>query len=128
MTSTFGIATPFLVRRPVYRSCCCGLRSPSWPAFFNPLACKFAARIFRRAMLRGETFVLETRPEARCPWPAPGARVTEAIRHDPGLTATRREHVPLGILYMVGATIVFAMSSATSQWLVDIYPGGGVLF
>ena len=26
----------------------------------------------------------------------------------------RREHVPLGILYMVGATIVFAASSAVS--------------
>ena len=40
----------------------------------------------------------------------------------------RREHVPLGILYMVGATIVFAMSSAASKWLVDIYPVGEVLF
>src|SRR5262245_37545349 len=66
--------------------------------------------------------------EARCPWPAPGGRVTEAIRQDSGLTATRREHVPLGIVYMVGATIVFAMSSAVSKWLVDIYPVGEVLF
>jgi drug/metabolite transporter (DMT)-like permease len=41
---------------------------------------------------------------------------------------TRREHIPLGILYMVGATIVFAMSSAVSKWLVDIYPPGEVLF
>jgi len=56
------------------------------------------------------------------------ARVTEAIRQDPGRTATRREHVPLGILYMVGATLVFAISSATSKWLVDIYPVGEVLF
>jgi uncharacterized membrane protein len=29
---------------------------------------------------------------------------------------------------MVGATSVFAMSSATSKWLVDIYPVGEVLF
>src|SRR5262245_25079775 len=29
---------------------------------------------------------------------------------------------------MVGATIVFAVSSATSKWLVDIYPVGEVLF
>ena len=36
--------------------------------------------------------------------------------------AARREHVPLGILHMIGATIVFAVSSATSKWLVDIYP------
>lgn len=42
--------------------------------------------------------------------------------------ATRREHVPLGILYMVGATIVFAASSATSKWLVATYPIGEVLF
>jgi drug/metabolite transporter (DMT)-like permease len=40
----------------------------------------------------------------------------------------RREHVPLGILYMVGATIVFAASSAVSKWLVASYPIGEVLF
>src|SRR6266481_9389714 len=40
----------------------------------------------------------------------------------------RREHVPLGILYMVGATIVFAVSSAVSKWLVASYPIGEVLF
>ena len=52
----------------------------------------------------------------------------EAIRDDSSRAATRREHVPLGILYMVGATSVFAMSSAASKWLVDIYPVGEVLF
>jgi len=40
----------------------------------------------------------------------------------------RREHVPLGILYMVSATIVFAVSSAISKWLVASYPVGEVLF
>jgi drug/metabolite transporter (DMT)-like permease len=40
----------------------------------------------------------------------------------------RRERVPLGILYMVGATIVFAASSAVSKWLVASYPVGEVLF
>jgi drug/metabolite transporter (DMT)-like permease len=40
----------------------------------------------------------------------------------------RREHVPLGILYMLGATIVFAASSAVSKWLVARYPIGEVLF
>src|SRR5262245_17284310 len=40
----------------------------------------------------------------------------------------RREHVPLGMLYMVGATIVFAASSAVSKWLVATYPVGEVLF
>jgi drug/metabolite transporter (DMT)-like permease len=40
----------------------------------------------------------------------------------------RREHIPLGILYMVGATIVFSASSACSKWLVASYPVGEVLF
>jgi drug/metabolite transporter (DMT)-like permease len=40
----------------------------------------------------------------------------------------RREHVPLGILYMVGATLVFSASSACSKWLVATYPVGEVLF
>jgi drug/metabolite transporter (DMT)-like permease len=40
----------------------------------------------------------------------------------------RREHIPLGILYMVGATIVFSASSACSKWLVASYPAGEVLF
>jgi drug/metabolite transporter (DMT)-like permease len=40
----------------------------------------------------------------------------------------RREHVPLGILYMVGATLVFSASSACSKWLVASYPVGEVLF
>jgi drug/metabolite transporter (DMT)-like permease len=41
---------------------------------------------------------------------------------------TRREHIPLGILYMLGATIVFTISSAVSKWLVARYPIGEVLF
>ena len=40
----------------------------------------------------------------------------------------RREHVLLGIAYMVGSTIVFAMSSASSKWLIETYPIGEVLF
>jgi drug/metabolite transporter (DMT)-like permease len=40
----------------------------------------------------------------------------------------RREHVPLAILLMVGATIVFTVSSALSKWLVARYPIGEVLF
>ncbi len=43
-------------------------------------------------------------------------------------TPARREHVPLGILYMVGATIVFTGSSAVSKWLIETYPIGEVLF
>jgi len=63
--------------------------------------------------------------------------VTQATSEDLGgkeltdkraTAATRREHVPLGILFMVGATLVFAVSSAVSKWLVDTYPVGEVLF
>jgi drug/metabolite transporter (DMT)-like permease len=42
--------------------------------------------------------------------------------------AKRRENIPLGILHMVGATIVFSASSASSKWLVATYPIGEVLF
>ena len=42
--------------------------------------------------------------------------------------SARREHVPLGILYMVAATFVFAVSSAVSKWLVASYSIGEVLF
>jgi len=41
---------------------------------------------------------------------------------------TRREHIPLGILYMIGATLLFAGSSAVTKWLVETYPIGEVLF
>ena len=40
----------------------------------------------------------------------------------------RREHVTLAIVYMIGATVVFAASSAVSKWLVASYPIGEVLF
>lgn len=40
----------------------------------------------------------------------------------------RREHVPLGILCMLGATVMFAGSSALSKWQVVDYPIGEVLF
>ena len=56
--------------------------------------------------------------------------MSEANGPDPVAAAKpeRREHVPLGILYMVGATIVFAGSSAASKWLVASYSIGEVLF
>lgn len=47
---------------------------------------------------------------------------------EPSLPAPREERVPLGILYMVAATVVFAASSAASKWLVATYPPGEVLF
>ena len=47
---------------------------------------------------------------------------------DARMRAARHEHVPLGIVYMVAATVVFAGSSAISKWLVERYPVGEVLF
>jgi drug/metabolite transporter (DMT)-like permease len=40
----------------------------------------------------------------------------------------RREQVSHAIILMIGATIVFAISSALSKWLVATYPIGEVLF
>src|SRR6185503_11718841 len=40
----------------------------------------------------------------------------------------RQERIPLGILYMISATAVFAASSAISKLLVVRYPVGEVLF
>src|SRR5436305_8021514 len=57
----------------------------------------------------------------------------QSRREQPGTASaadggTRREHVPLAILYMNAATFVFAASSAASKWLVQSYPIGEVLF
>jgi drug/metabolite transporter (DMT)-like permease len=56
--------------------------------------------------------------------------VSEASSSDLAISGSpaRREHVPLAILYMVGATIIFSGSSAASKWLVARYPIGEVLF
>ena len=40
----------------------------------------------------------------------------------------RREHVLLGIVFMLGATVMFAAASALSKWLVASYSIGEVLF
>jgi drug/metabolite transporter (DMT)-like permease len=40
----------------------------------------------------------------------------------------RQERIPLGILFMLVATILFAGSSALSKWLVATYPIGEMLF
>lgn len=41
---------------------------------------------------------------------------------------TREERIPLGILYMLGATVMFSSTSAAAKWLVADYPPGEVLF
>jgi drug/metabolite transporter (DMT)-like permease len=40
----------------------------------------------------------------------------------------REERIPLGILYMLGATVMFAASSAIMKWMVALYPPGEILF
>jgi drug/metabolite transporter (DMT)-like permease len=42
--------------------------------------------------------------------------------------AAPRDRIPLGILYMVGATFVFAGSSAIAKWQVATFPIGEVLW
>jgi drug/metabolite transporter (DMT)-like permease len=40
----------------------------------------------------------------------------------------RRDHVPLGILYMVGATVIFVSVNGVVKWEVALYPVGEVMF
>jgi len=42
--------------------------------------------------------------------------------------SVRRTNIPLGILYMLGATVSFAGSTAAAKWLVATYPPSEVLF
>jgi drug/metabolite transporter (DMT)-like permease len=42
--------------------------------------------------------------------------------------APRRQNVPLGIVLMLGATVLFGISNAISKWLVTDYPIGEILF
>ncbi|MGN6572722.1 MAG: DMT family transporter [Pseudolabrys sp.] len=44
------------------------------------------------------------------------------------LTSSRSDRVPLGILYMLGATIMFSVSSAISKWQIVGYSFDEVLF
>jgi drug/metabolite transporter (DMT)-like permease len=43
-------------------------------------------------------------------------------------TVKPKDDVPRGILFMMGATVLFALSSAAAKWLVAIYPVGEVMF
>jgi drug/metabolite transporter (DMT)-like permease len=46
----------------------------------------------------------------------------------PADTTPRRDQVPLGILYMVGSSLLFAAMNAMVKWEVAIYPVGEVAF
>jgi drug/metabolite transporter (DMT)-like permease len=57
-----------------------------------------------------------------------GIETPKIVSNAPPSPSARREHIPLGILYMLGATILFAGSNAATKWLVATYPFGEVLF
>src|SRR5712671_413064 len=63
-----------------------------------------------------------------------GAALKTTSEHPPrpsprtGERRERSERIPLGIAYMLVATILFAGSSALSKWLVATYPIGEMLF
>jgi drug/metabolite transporter (DMT)-like permease len=42
--------------------------------------------------------------------------------------ARRRDDVPAGIIFMIAASLLFAVSSALAKWLVGTYPVGEVMF
>ena len=42
--------------------------------------------------------------------------------------AVRKSDIPLGILFMIVASLLFAASSALAKWLVALYPVGEVMF
>src|SRR5215510_1565786 len=44
------------------------------------------------------------------------------------LKAERKDDIPLGILFMIGASLLFAASSAIAKWVVALYPVGEVMF
>ena len=46
----------------------------------------------------------------------------------PTQPATRSDNVPRGIYFMIAATVMFALSSAISKWVVATYPVGEVMF
>ena len=44
-------------------------------------------------------------------------------------TSTKpQDHVPRGILCMIAATVLFAITAALAKWLVATYPVGQVVF
>ncbi len=52
-----------------------------------------------------------------------------AAAERPAIDETGRDnHVVRGIMFMIGATVLFAISNALSKWVVAIYPVGEVMF
>ena len=72
--------------------------------------------------------------------PAPPRAVDVSMRLGGLLIPTRRsdarsaafakptDNVPLGILWMIGATVLLAVAAAIAKWLTEFYPVGEVMF
>lgn len=60
----------------------------------------------------------------------PAARLSGAARQpSDGISSVRSaDNVPIGIFFMIAATLFFAISNALTKWLVAIYPVGEVMF
>jgi len=57
------------------------------------------------------------------------ARMSATETQSIGETRPARDnHVVRGILFMIGATVMFAISNAVSKWVVAVYPVGEVMF
>src|SRR4051794_4918554 len=64
-------------------------------------------------------------------WRTAAARVERSLAPaaaDPSPAAKPKDNVPRGILCMIAATVLFAVTSALAKWLVAIYPVGEVMF
>jgi drug/metabolite transporter (DMT)-like permease len=59
---------------------------------------------------------------------AAASGATAIVPAKPAAAIGRREDVPRAIVLMIVATILFACASASSKWLVGLYPVGEVLF
>ncbi len=63
---------------------------------------------------------------------APASERTTIAPDNPPAAVARparpAENIPLGILYMIAATVAFAVMHALSKWLVATYPVGQVMF
>src|SRR5262245_28584648 len=60
--------------------------------------------------------------------PRPAPDTAEALRAPAPPPPRPTDHVPLAILYMLGATVLFAGSSAVSKWQIETYSFVEIVF
>ena len=93
-------------------------------------------RLRRRRMTNGTDMHLGKLALHRHSVPSGNAAKTRLLADRPAGGAPRPagaftkplDNVPAGILYMIAATVLFAVTSAIAKWLVAIYPVGEVMF